>query len=149
MTKREGYVEKLKDPRWQKKRLEVFERDEWGCQSCMDSESTLHVHHRYYLPNTEPWDYPLDALLTLCENCHERERQERPEYEKMLLSALKQKFLADDLYRLTNGILKLKVLYASEVTASIIEWALGTPEIFEGLSKSFWEDIKKNNKERS
>lgn len=26
------YAEKLKDPRWQKRRLEIFERDDWTCQ---------------------------------------------------------------------------------------------------------------------
>jgi hypothetical protein len=35
------YSDKLKDPRWQKKRLEVFERDGWCCQCCGDSESPL------------------------------------------------------------------------------------------------------------
>ena len=42
------YAEKLKDPRWQKKRLEILERDAWVCQKCFDTKSTLHVHHRIY-----------------------------------------------------------------------------------------------------
>jgi len=29
MTPKEQYSEKLKDPRWQRKRLAIFERDEW------------------------------------------------------------------------------------------------------------------------
>lgn len=62
------YVEKLKDPRWQKKRLEILQRDEFECQSCGDKESTLHVHHYTYSEN--PWDTPDDDLLTLCEKCH-------------------------------------------------------------------------------
>jgi hypothetical protein len=65
------YVEKLKDPRWQKKRLEVFERDKWTCLDCQKPGKTLHVHHKYYVPKTDPWDYPLDALMTLCPECHE------------------------------------------------------------------------------
>lgn len=52
--KRKKYLEKLKDPRWQKKRLKVFERDEWTCQCCNDTESTLNVHHRYYKHNADP-----------------------------------------------------------------------------------------------
>ena len=62
------YLEKLKDPRWQKRRLEIFERDNWTCQNCGNSESTLHVHHRWYAGN--PWEAPDRALVTLCENCH-------------------------------------------------------------------------------
>lgn len=82
------YSEKLRDPRWQKIRLQVFERDQWACQICMDSESTLAVHHKYYTPNTEPWDYPLDALITLCESCHSTEYELRPKAEQALLHAL-------------------------------------------------------------
>lgn len=42
--RRSEYLEKLKDPRWQKRRLEIFQRDEFTCQVCFDTESTLHVH---------------------------------------------------------------------------------------------------------
>lgn len=44
-----SYSEKLKDPRWQKKRLEVMESNEFCCEMCGDNESTLHVHHKEYL----------------------------------------------------------------------------------------------------
>lgn len=67
------YSDKLKDPRWQRKRLEVLQRDSFTCQKCLDTTKTLHVHHRYYLPNTDPWDYELKTLVTLCFECHEQE----------------------------------------------------------------------------
>ena len=73
--RQDAYKAKLRDPRWQRKRLQILERDEWRCRLCMDSESTLHVHHRWYLPDCEPWDYPVAALLTLCESCHETETE--------------------------------------------------------------------------
>lgn len=60
------YAQKLKDPRWQKRRLQILERDHWECQQCFSSESTLHVHHRYYVEAGEPWEYPDSALVTLC-----------------------------------------------------------------------------------
>lgn len=69
------YSEKLRDPRWQKKRLLILERDDWTCQLCLDNKSTLHVHHRWYLSGREPWDYPDAGLVTLCETCHETETQ--------------------------------------------------------------------------
>lgn len=67
------YLEKLKDPRWQKKRLEIFERDEWACQRCGDKKTTLHVHHTCYKKGRTPWDYEGHQLLTLCEDCHSNE----------------------------------------------------------------------------
>jgi transposase len=64
-----SYSEKLKDPRWQKKRLEVFERDKFQCQACDSKDKTLHVHHLKY--EGEPWESPMEYLETLCEDCHE------------------------------------------------------------------------------
>lgn len=64
------YAEKLLDPRWQRRRLEIMERDDFACLSCCSEENTLHVHHRYYMSGREPWEYPDAALITLCEPCH-------------------------------------------------------------------------------
>lgn len=57
------------DPRWQKLRLQVFERDKWRCVGCGDSTSTLVAHHKKYVG--EIWESPLSDLQTLCMNCHE------------------------------------------------------------------------------
>lgn len=65
------YSEKLKDPRWQRKRLEVFNRDEFKCRVCHDTSQTLHCHHRYYVPGREPWEYPSVCYLTVCKPCHD------------------------------------------------------------------------------
>jgi hypothetical protein len=64
------YAEKLKDPRWQRKRLEVMQRDDFACRGCQDKANALNVHHCYYLPRAAPWDYPEKDLVTLCESCH-------------------------------------------------------------------------------
>ncbi len=64
------YSEKRRDPRWQRKRLEIMGRDDFTCQQCGSTTSTLNVHHRYYEPGRDPWDYPNGALITLCEDCH-------------------------------------------------------------------------------
>jgi hypothetical protein len=65
-----NYADKLQDPRWQKKRLEIFCRDNWACTNCKDTGNSLCVHHFLYIPNLEPWDYPNNLLTTLCELCH-------------------------------------------------------------------------------
>jgi 5-methylcytosine-specific restriction endonuclease McrA len=31
----------------------------------------LHIHHKYYVKNLFAWEYKDDALITLCETCHE------------------------------------------------------------------------------
>lgn len=65
---KQSYSELLKDPRWQKKRLIILERDEWTCQLCGDESSELHVHHKKYVG--KPWECPDKQLQTLCKTCH-------------------------------------------------------------------------------
>ncbi len=72
---KKSYLEKLKDPRWQKKRLEVLEYFGWQCCICESKEKTLTVHHKQYLKNCEPWEYPNRFLVALCEDCHREERE--------------------------------------------------------------------------
>lgn len=70
-----SYLAKLKDPRWQKKRLEIFERDFFLCQHCMGGDETLHVHHLKY--SGDPWECEDKFLITLCETCHKREEEQK------------------------------------------------------------------------
>lgn len=65
------YSDLLKHPNWQKKRLCVLNNADWTCVVCADTDSTLHVHHRYYLRGRKPWEYPDDAFMALCSGCHE------------------------------------------------------------------------------
>lgn len=69
MSEKKTYSDLLKDPRWQKKRLEVFNRDNFTCLMCGSGEETLHVHHERYCKN--PWDVSSKYLQTLCFRCHE------------------------------------------------------------------------------
>lgn len=65
-----SYAEKLKDPRWQKKRLQVLNHAKFRCQICGAKDRTLHVHHSYYEKGKEPWEYPTGSLISVCEDCH-------------------------------------------------------------------------------
>lgn len=64
------YNEKLRDPRWQRRRLEVLSRDKFTCTLCGDKDTELHIHHKYYTDKVEPWEYKDEALQTLCKYCH-------------------------------------------------------------------------------
>jgi len=65
------YSEKLKNPKWQRKRLEVLNKANFTCELCHDIEETLQVHHLQYLSGKEPWEYTLDNFKCLCATCHE------------------------------------------------------------------------------
>lgn len=74
-----------RDVRWQKKRLEIMERDSFTCQSCGKKENvTLNVHHAYYEKGMKPWEYDDIMLVTLCEECHTQKHT----YQKEILLAL-------------------------------------------------------------
>lgn len=71
MADKKSYWEKLRDPRWQKKRLEILNRARFRCERCGDNENELHVHHGYYERGFDPWDYENETLWCLCGYCHE------------------------------------------------------------------------------
>lgn len=75
MDHKEIYRQKLQDPRWQRKRLEIFQRDNFSCLSCGRNDLPLHVHHLSYLIGKEPWDHPNFLLATYCEYCHNSEHE--------------------------------------------------------------------------
>lgn len=108
------YAEKLKDPRWQKKRLEILNRDDFTCQLCDDNKSTLHVHHRAYA-NREPWDYPNEWLVTLCESCHQSETQYIDDALQMIGQELRKKFFSKDIASLGFAIESMAMVHLPEV----------------------------------
>ena len=67
---KQSYSEKLRDPRWQKKRLEVMQRADFKREDCGTGERTLNAHHSAYNAGFEPWEYGGSQLRCLCEDCH-------------------------------------------------------------------------------
>lgn len=65
-----SYREELNHPKWQKKRLRIFERDGWKCVSCGADDIQLHAHHTVYTKGAKPWEYEDDLIVTLCMRCH-------------------------------------------------------------------------------
>lgn len=145
-----SYAEKLKDPRWQKKRLEILSRDEWMCQKCQDKDSTLHVHHRYYEKGSDPWDYEDHALVTLCGDCHDIEQAEYKEYGELLVGTLKRKgFWGENLLDLAHGFSELPGVPAPHVLADIICFTFLSKEIMQTLIDGYFENISEKAKKRN
>lgn len=75
MQKNESYTDQLKDSRWKKKRSLIIKRDKFKCTEC-GCLDTLNVHHKYYVKGKKAWEYPNNALITLCEKCHTKWHEE-------------------------------------------------------------------------
>lgn len=89
MNKPKTYAEKLRDPRWQEKRLRCFDKAEWTCELCRVERPSagLQVHHPIYLTGLDPWEYPDEILNVLCEPCHvARQEIERQFFYKVALA---------------------------------------------------------------
>jgi cytochrome c553 len=136
------YIEKLKDPRWQKKRLEVLQRDNWACQKCFNNESTLNVHHRRYLPDREPWDYPSEILITLCDECHEFEKEDMETQCISLIEQLQDKFLSEDINELAIGFHCLIPQHMPKLVASAIGWALSDEQMQHLIIEKYQEYLR-------
>ena len=102
------YSEKLRDPRWQKLRLEVFHKSDFACELCGDTESTLHAHHKAYLKGRDPWDYKIGQIACLCESCHENIHAADPDWLTQAISyaPLDGPWNRDELATLILGILE-------------------------------------------
>jgi len=98
-----SYSELLKLPSWQKRRLEILNRDNFTCQNffCKHKgtgiEVEVQVHHIDYWSGKNPWEYPDELLITLCKDCHKLENV-RNLAEGGVINCLKQVgFLYGDL----------------------------------------------------
>jgi hypothetical protein len=64
-------AEQYNHPLWQKKRLEVMQRDHFHCMFCGSREKQLHVHHNTY-DGAYLWTCSLASMITVCGECHEK-----------------------------------------------------------------------------
>lgn len=79
-----AYWQLLRDPRWQRKRLEILNRSDFSCDECGATDKTLNVHHKSYKKGAKPWEYEEHELASLCEECH----KSRHDIEKEIRSEL-------------------------------------------------------------
>jgi hypothetical protein len=140
------YLEKLRSPKWQKKRLEILERDNFTCTDCGDNESTLNVHHKIYFSGKEPWEYENELLITLCENCHKQESENIKQNLEIVTTSLKKSiFLSHHWVVISEGIENCSHVHVPEVMASIISFALKDLECMKILEHKFFIDLGKKN----
>lgn len=114
-----NYFELLKHPNWQKKRLEILQRDNFTCKGCGDTDKTLNIHHKYYDFEIMPWEYTNNSLITLCDECHKHWHDMKAEYEKSLIKSI---------YNAGFEIIDFYILM----------------DIFEGMDEKSIEAIKRN-----
>lgn len=119
-----SYSEKLRDPRWQKRRLEIMNRDGFACRRCGSKTETLNVHHLVYRNGCDPWEYDDDDLMTLCEPCHEQAEDQEALKEFRRFMAL---FRGRD--EVTKGIAACLSLWAAKAQPEFIPEEAGSDTV--------------------
>ena len=109
------YADKLKDPRWQKKRLEIMERDEFTCQHCFKTNKTLTVHHLTYRHGQEPWEADATDLLTLCEDCHTEAQEILGKFKELPAVLLSRDARLEDAFAIIEALILNQTLQARSV----------------------------------
>lgn len=65
------YQKQLADPKWQRKRLEILQRDNFKCTLCDDDTVELHVHHKKYERGKKAHEYEDSNFTSVCAHCHQ------------------------------------------------------------------------------
>lgn len=123
---KKSYFELLKDPRWQRRRLEILSLNDFACENCRSGDRTLHVHHKLYRKGAMPWEYEDHELAALCENCHAAEHLIRED-----LAAMMALMVPSDLERLL-GYAQGMMLFGGDIESVRIksfEHALGLSDV--------------------
>lgn len=118
-----SYSEQLQDRRWQRRRLERMSAEKWTCQrcGCIRNEIALHVHHLEYVRGRDPWDYPDDVLLVICNPCHKEVhglRKSDPILESLFVHMVQAHAIRDwdELFRaaeMAQGLIDVGLYYRS------------------------------------
>jgi hypothetical protein len=80
------------------------------------------VHHEYYLPGKEPWEYPNEALIILCESCHRIEENGRKAaYFNLAVAISDAGFTREDIEKLTLAFrnISVKPIYSFMLMSNI------------------------------
>lgn len=72
MTYPTRHLQRLTDPRWTAKRLEILAVRGNNCEGCGAKGGSVQVHHGYYLGDQYPWQYEDESLHVYCPTCHGR-----------------------------------------------------------------------------
>lgn len=146
---KKSYTELLKDPRWQRKRLEIMEYWGFKCSHCGDRTKPLNVHHGAYEKGRNPWDYPDEMLHCLCDDCHDLAHSH--------LNAIKWRLGFQPVYQLAS-LFRILLAQANNDDRSAIQEAslavaslLGLQDYAEKILEivtTCWEDRERKNVDR-
>lgn len=134
-----NYSEKLSNPLWQRKRLEIFNRDKWSCTQCGCDFRTLHVHHKKYIKGANPWEYEDHFLTTLCHICHEIEHEIIVDPERKYEHLILYKETPEVINKLNIQLHELQNKLKEDISSELVDDILGNIMFLKNQKKQLLE----------
>jgi hypothetical protein len=129
-----------RDARWLKLRNAAWERDGYRCQRCGQTKD-LSGHHHWYPKDGPIWNAPLEAITTLCWDCHQREHDRIGESRRDLIWSLRRAgWLSHELGGLAQAIRASKGIepeIAVELIRLVVEDRHWTRVLFKYIEARF------------
>ena len=150
------YKKLLLNPKWQKKRLEILQRDNFSCVVCgngIDTDTQVHVHHLSYGKGCMPWEYDNSNFVTLCEQCHSdvhnnklklcAPKNKKPKTDNKTRYVFYRNLLSDPKWDMLTP--NQKIVYSYAISKSIIKIADLFNKDGDGIDMSYLDFAECNN----
>jgi hypothetical protein len=116
---------------------------------CGDTENTLTVHHVFYDKDLEPWDYPIENLITFCQECHKEEFDERYDLDRLLAESVRRfGCMNADVLDLATAFRFSRCLAAPEDVIAALSWVLNNEAVQQEIVDRYFEYLKEGKKRR-
>jgi hypothetical protein len=94
-----SYLSKLNTEEW--KRFSRSTRDQRNfCECCKLGDRQLQVHHLFYDPSRELWEYTNEEVVVLCDSCHREIHEQLKKFRLYIF-----RYLTPNLFKILNGCL--------------------------------------------
>jgi hypothetical protein len=143
-------LQKFEDKKqWQLLQMKICQRDNWACVNCGQSDCYLHIHFKNVESGKKPWEYPEDALVSLCEDCLAEERKLLGTALNSLSEAARSKFLASQIHDIACSMSLMKLPADPETISAAISLWLKTPKLIEFMINIYNRKLEAEGRTRT
>lgn len=133
LQERKSYARLLSEPEWNTFRNAVFANKEKACQVCRRTDKVLQVHHIFYEQDRKPWEYEMDEVMLLCEDCHRGMHEQLKNFRKFVFG-----HLDPQTFKILNGALAAAlVTYDRIVFAHALAEFVSNPRIVQNYANEW------------
>jgi len=94
-----SYLSQLNSDQWKSFSRSIRQQRNF-CECCKMGDRQLQVHHLFYDPSRQLWEYTNEEIVVLCDSCH---KQIHEQLKKFRLCVFR--YLTPHLFQMLNGCL--------------------------------------------